>query len=204
MTHIPMNIRLASLFLLGAALLIPLAVAKDREAPAHPGLSPAPVERNQKAVRQAPAKAPGTLETSPMPLQWQIDQLRAQVHALQQQVQALQGQGSPVANLHQRVNALESVVQVSPTSVRIQSPGSIELMAQGTMDLQSGQALGLSATKVNVGSAMLVASGTVKSDTVVTNSVVASSYTRWGRQCLVEKFSNAVTYGHARVRRRLR
>lgn len=158
MTHVSVNPRFAVLLVLAGIVLIPLAFAQNRE---------------------APAKSPdiGTLKTSPMPLQWQVDQLRAQVHALQQHVQALQNQGSPVGHLHQRVSALEGVVQVLPTGVRIQSAGRIELLAQGDLDLQSGQVLGLAASKVNVGSALVEASGVVQSDTVITNSVVASSYT---------------------------
>ena len=88
-----------------------------------------------------------------------VQQLEKQVQDLQKVVHALQ---------NRRLSKLESAVQVSNAGITLNSSAKIKLNAS-TVEMSSGM--------VEVNSGMSKFSGVVKSDTVVTNSVVSSSYT---------------------------
>lgn len=97
--------------------------------------------------------------------QARIKALETRVTRLTNQVNALRnaGGGSGAGNsaLESRVQKLENVVKISGSNVTLQSSGKVTI---------SG-----SSVKVNTGTATF--SGTVKSNTVITDSVVSKTYT---------------------------
>jgi TolA-binding protein len=127
---------------------------------------------------QEPAKALPP-ETSPMPVQWQLDQLRARVQELEGRVAALQGQAQQGAgaNLAGRLAILESAVQVESDRLRLHSPGAVEIHTGGIITLDAGAKVRMAAGSVELNSALLRVHGTAQSVQVVTDAVVSKSYT---------------------------
>ena len=96
----------------------------------------------------------------------QTDRTKNHVQQLRQQVNNLQ---TTIQTLQNRLAKLESAIQISNSgNVTITSSAKINLTATN-MEISSGR------MKVNTG--MSKFSGVVQSDTVITNSVVSSSYT---------------------------
>lgn len=118
-------------------------------------------------------------ETSPMPVQWQLEQLRARVQELEGRVAALQGQAQQGAgaNLAGRLAILEGAVQVESNRVRLHSPGAVEIHTGGTISLDAGSQVRMAAGNVELNSALLRVHGTAQSVQVVTDTVVAKTYT---------------------------
>lgn len=118
----------------------------------------------QRAAATKDKSLPPTLQTSNMPVQWQLDQLRSLVLSLQQEVEAMKTQpagAQSLNNLQARLGALESAVKITSSGVTLQ--------ASGTLDLRGAL--------IRAQSPRFVASGTVESSQLVTDTVVASSYT---------------------------
>ena len=122
-------------------------------------ISRRPVSSKKDSVQQQLR----TIPTKNIP---QTDQTNRTVQKLRQQVQNLQ---TTIQTLQNRLAKLESVIQVNNSgNVTITSSAKIN-MNSSSMEISSGQ------VKVNAG--MSKFSGVVQSDTVITNSVVSSSYT---------------------------
>lgn len=121
--------------------------------------------RSTAATKTTPTKVDPNFQKSQMPVQWQLDQLRALAHNLAQRVAALEAQQSPndtsTSDLAARLSQLETALQVSSSGVTLQSSSTISI----------------SAATVNLNAALTQASGTVKADTVITEAVVSKSYT---------------------------
>ncbi len=107
--------------------------------------------------------------------------------------------GRLVAELEERILALESAIQISDTEVTISgkkitieaeeelvldggtgtmklSPGGITVNASGFLRMLSGQ-FTVEAGSANFNSGICTFSGVVKSDTLITNTVIATTYT---------------------------
>ncbi len=144
--------------------------------------APALERKPATQVRQAePSTKQHSLETSPMPVQWQLDQLRARIQDLEGQVASLQQQtqqhGAAGSNVAGRLAALEGVIQVSPNQLRLQSPGALEIKTSGDIRLDAGIGIRLKGAKVEVNSPHLRVKGVAESEQVITQSVVSESYT---------------------------
>lgn len=119
-------------------------------------------------------------QTSPMPVQWQLEQLRARVHELENRVAALQGQAQQQAagaDLAGRLAILESAVQVDGDRLRLHGPGAVEIHTGGIITLDAGARVRMAAGDVELNSALLRVHGTAQSVQVVTDAVVSKSYT---------------------------
>jgi len=127
---------------------------------------------------QEPAKALPP-ETSPMPVQWQLEQLRARIQELEGRVAALQGQAQqhPGADLAGRLAVLEGAIQIDGNRLRLHGPGAVEIHSAGAITLDAGSQVRMAAGNVELNSALLRVHGTAQSVQVVTDAVVAKSYT---------------------------
>lgn len=144
--------------------------------------APALERKSATQVRQAePSAKQRSLETTPMPVQWQLDQLRARIQDLEGQVASLQQQaqqhGAAGSNVAGRLAALEGVIQISPNQLRLQSPGALEIKASGDISLDAGVGIRLKSASAEVNAPHLRVHGVAESQHVVTQSVVSQSYT---------------------------
>lgn len=119
------------------------------------------------------------MQASPMPLDWQVEQLRNELRALSEQVKALQGvnAGYAISDLHNRMGALEGVLTVTPSKVTLRSAGALELRASGTVELRAGGVLTMQAPVTQLASTTLNADGVITANSIVVQSVTAASYT---------------------------
>ena len=109
----------------------------------------------RKTISRRPAKKSSHSDSQNV----QIQKLTHQVTSLQKTIQALQN----------RLSKLESAIQIS-------NSGNITISSSSKVYL-NGSAVEISSGMVNVQTGMAKFSGVMKSDTVITNSVVSSSYT---------------------------
>lgn len=104
--------------------------------------------------------------------QARIRALETRVTRLTNQVNALRnaGRGSGAGNgaLESRVQKLENVVKITGSGVTLQSSGKVTI---------SGSVTHINGSSVKVNTATATFSGTVKSNTVITDSVVSKTYT---------------------------
>jgi len=135
-----------------------------------PAIAPRQVDERSKAL------AP---ETSPMPVQWQLEQLRARIQELEGRVAALQGQAqqNPGADLAGRLAVLEGAIQIDGNRLRLHGAGAVEIHSAGAITLDAGSQVRMAAGNVELNSALLRVHGTAQSVQVVTDAVVAKSYT---------------------------
>lgn len=130
-------------------------------------------ENRLKALEQEKAKS----GRSQIPLEAKVAQIQSQLQSLATRVQALEQKtgtsggsgGATLSQLDSRLDALEGAINLSGGKVTIQSSGGITLNAGSTVTV-SGASM-----QVNAGTARY--SGVLQSNTLITNSVVSSSYT---------------------------
>jgi len=171
------NVRLLALLVAGLAVLTLSAALPAAEQPTlRTATAPQPIRpsADERTVKtQAPSgKTDGQFDRTPMPLDWQVEQLRKLVQQLSTrvaQLEAAQQPGqSPVNAIHERLGRLESALQITPGGLILASPGALTLTAS---------AITLNSGTVTLNAGTTQASGVLRSDTLITNSVVASQYT---------------------------
>lgn len=138
------------------------------------------VRQTKETVKQLPRNQK-SFETSPMPVDWQLEQLRERIQQLEGQLAALQGQvqqhGAAGSNVAGRLAALEGAIQVQPSKLRLHSQGTVEIVAPGIITLNAGTKVAVSSGSVDMNSPHLRVHGTAQSEQVITGSVVSTSYT---------------------------
>ena len=104
--------------------------------------------------------------------QQEVDQLRRQINNLQSRIVTLESKSTTATysrnTLGQRIGQLENVVRITSNKVTLVSSGQLAI---------SGSHVNVSSSRLDVNSGIVEISGTLKSDTLITNSVVSSNYT---------------------------
>lgn len=166
------------LTLIAVMALIPLAMA------APPTVDKLKPGRQATGSIQPASSATSTkqdFEKSPMPVDWQLDQLRSMIQGLQAEVAELRQQtmqhASAGSNVAGRLAAIEQAVQVTGQKLRLVSPGTVEIAAQGAISIAAGSTIDLSATIANIHAPQHWVHGIARSTQVHTEVVVAQTYT---------------------------
>jgi len=153
--------RLICFALLGAILIGSMAYALDPRSAQQP--TPRQTVPGSGSIQKLPK-----VQLTPEYLMSQISLLKGQVYALQQQVASLQSSVSMTTQLSTRLGKLESILQTDATGhVTITAASSLKIIAPVT-DVNAGT--------LNVQSGMSGFHGVLKADTVISNNMVASSY----------------------------
>jgi len=132
-----------------------------------------PPAKSEPRKAQPPSKADSRFEKTPMPLEWQVEQLRTMVQQLASRVGQLEAQlqpgQNPVNALYERLSRLESVIQVNPAGVTLSS--------NGPLTLSAGAALNVNSSTIHLNAGVTRASGVLRSEKLITETVVSSTYT---------------------------
>lgn len=95
-----------------------------------------------------------------------MDPLVQRVQTLEQQVSSLQG----------LVNMLQGQLNTMVSAIQVDNAGNLKITQAGTVTIQ-GSIVKFNASSIDTKAATSKFSGVVQADTVITNSVISSSYT---------------------------
>ena len=153
--------RLTSFALLGVLLVGNAVYAIDLR-------SSQPTSPRQSVPDSGSTQKLPKVQLTPEYLMDQISLLKGQVYALQQQVAALQSNASLTAQISGRLATLESILQTD-------AAGRVTITAAKTLKMNA-PVMDVNVGNLNVQSGISGFHGVLKADTVISNNMVAASY----------------------------